>query len=138
MSDVREVAQAHADLDPSDGIADEIDREFNEDEPLHELVARRVARNEPRSQIARALGLTIDEVSDLVQVAIQDRTRERGSISDQIFALHVALDEIVDDVYRALDADASRYDRTALLRIQLDAARLRTEFFAASRGADGR
>lgn len=125
MSDVKEVAEVCADLGP---LADEIEADF-EPAPLHELVAHRVARNEPRTEIARALGLTIDEVADLVGVAIVERRRERGTVSDQIFALHVALDDIVDATYRAVDRDGS-HSAAVLLRIQLDAARLRADLLA--------
>lgn len=131
MSDVREVADAHADL--ADGF-DDFDRDF-EPTPLVELVAERLARNEPRSHIASALGITVAEVAAQVAVAMEGRRQERGTAPEQIFALHLVLDEVQDGLYAAL-SDPSRHDRPTLLRLQLEALRVRTELFTAERAAD--
>jgi pyruvoyl-dependent arginine decarboxylase (PvlArgDC) len=124
VSDAPEVAEAHNDFD----AFDDLEADF-EPEPLHVLVARRVARNEPRSQIATALGLTVDEVADLVGVAIEQRRKDYGTVSEQLYALHVQLDDIVDATYRTLDRDVAAH-AAALLRIQVDAARLRADLLA--------
>ena len=122
MSDVREVAEAHADLESFADDADDIDREFA-GPTIAERVRANLVAGQSRPDIADTIGVTLAQLNGIIATEAAKAASDGGTPAERDWLANAVLDEVARRAFAELAVSTS--SPAPLLDVLLDVVELR-------------